>query len=73
MGIASARRPLLRGGSVRRGLGDIESSSEEEEEGDAALDAVAEDEAELVAAWGAGALAANPDEEVPLVSEDTSR
>ena len=52
---------------------DVESSSEEDEDGDAAL--VAEDErgAEVAAAWGAGALAANPDEDVPLVSEDTSR
>jgi len=51
---------------------DVESSSEEDEDGDAAF---AEDEegAEIAAAWGAGALAANPDEDVPLVSEDTSR
>ena len=60
---------------LHRGLGVMESSSEEEEgEGaDAALDAAAEEEAELAAAWGTGAMAANPDEEVPLVSEETSR
>lgn len=52
----------------------MESSSEEEEDdADAAVDAAAEEEAELAAAWGAGALAANPDEDVPVVSEDTSR
>ena len=52
---------------------DVESSSEEDDDADAALAAEDEEGAEIAAAWGAGALAANPDEEVPLINEDTSR
>ena len=73
--LASTLHPglVLKGGYAHRGLVDLESSSEEDEDEDSALDADAEEEAELAAAWGVGALAANPEEDVPLVSEDTSR
>ncbi len=52
---------------------DAESSSDEEDDDIGALETNAFASAELATAWGVGALAANPDEDVPLVDEDTSR
>ena len=58
---------------VCRGLVDAESSSEEDEVDVGTLETETTASAGLAAAWGIGALAANPDEDVPLVNEDTSR